>query len=102
MDERERFMAAMHQVRDAFQVLKEAAPWGLYDKENGDFYDGYAEAKRIFGDVLLQRDTQPVKDEGYWDEVERAVGKGTRSVLWGTSTRSLRRALARLRGQPRG
>jgi hypothetical protein len=88
-------MVAMHQMRDSFQVLKEHAEWGYYEQENGDFYDGYAEAKRIFGDVLLQRDTQPEKDEKYWEEVERAVGKGTRSILWGTSTRSLRRALAR-------
>lgn len=99
MDERERFMVAMHLMRDAFQVLKQDAPWGAYDAENGLFYDGYAEVKRIFGDILLQRDTQPEKDDRYWDEVERAVGKGTRSILWGTSTRSLRRALARLRNQ---
>jgi hypothetical protein len=38
-----------------------------------------------------------VKDDEYWAEVERAVGKGTRSILWGTSTRSLRKALAKLR-----
>lgn len=99
MDERERFMAAMHQMRDAFQVLKDHAERDYYDTENGLFYDGYAEVKRIFGDVLLQRDTQPERGEEYWAEVERAVGKGTRSILWGTSTRSLRKALARLRGQ---
>ena len=35
--------------------------------------------------------------DAYWDEVERAVGTGTRSILLGTSTRSLRKSLARLR-----
>ncbi len=81
MDERERFMVAMHQMRDAFQVLKEDAPWGVYAAENGSFYSGYTEVKRIFGDVLLQRDARPVRDEEYWAEVERAVGKGARSIL---------------------
>jgi antitoxin (DNA-binding transcriptional repressor) of toxin-antitoxin stability system len=37
------------------------------------------------------------RDAGYWDEVERAVGTGTLSLLLGTSTRSLRKNLARLR-----
>lgn len=39
------------------------------------------------------------RDEKYWDEVERAVGAGTRSVLWGTPTRSLKKNLARLKEQ---
>ena len=38
-----------------------------------------------------------MRDEAYWQEVRRAVGKGTRSILWGTSTRSLRRSLDGLR-----
>lgn len=38
-----------------------------------------------------------VRDEAYWAEVEEAVGTGTRSLLWGTSTRSLKRGLAELR-----
>ena len=38
------------------------------------------------------------RDEEYWKEVERAVGTGTRSILLGTSTRSLRRNLQMLRG----
>ncbi len=55
MDEQERFTVAVHKMRDAFQVLKEDAPWGAYDAENGSFYDGYREAKRLFGDMLRQR-----------------------------------------------
>ena len=39
------------------------------------------------------------EDDAYWEEVRQAVGTGTRSVLWGTSTRSLRRSLDRLRKQ---
>jgi len=50
--ERERFMAAMHLMRDAFQVLKDGASWGAYHEENGRFYDGYAEVKRMFEELL--------------------------------------------------
>lgn len=39
----------------------------------------------------------PVKDDAYWDEVERAVGKGTPSIMLGTSTQSLRKNLDLLR-----
>jgi hypothetical protein len=35
--------------------------------------------------------------DAFWAEVEAAVGKGAPSVLLGTSTRSLRKNLARLR-----
>jgi hypothetical protein len=35
--------------------------------------------------------------DAYWDEVERAVGTGTPSILLGTSTRALRKSLTRLR-----
>lgn len=37
------------------------------------------------------------RDDEYWDEAERAVGKGAPSILLGTSTRALRESLARLR-----
>ena len=53
----DRFMAAMHQMRDAFQVLKEDAPWGAYDAENGQFYDGYAEVKEMFAVALAASET---------------------------------------------
>ena len=33
----------------------------------------------------------------FWEEIRKAIGKGTRSVLWGTSTRSLNKNLKRLR-----
>ena len=36
-----------------------------------------------------------MKDDAYWAEVRAAMGKGTRSILWGTSDRALSRALAR-------
>jgi hypothetical protein len=35
--------------------------------------------------------------DAFWAEVEAAVGKGALSILLGTSTRSLRKNLARLR-----
>ena len=38
-----------------------------------------------------------MKDDSYWEEVRRAVGKGTWSLLWDTSTRSLRKSLEKLR-----
>lgn len=38
-----------------------------------------------------------IKDDKYWAEVERAVGKGTFTILLGTSTRSLKKNLAKLR-----
>ena len=37
------------------------------------------------------------RGEEYWADVEQAVGRGAPSILLGTSTRSLRRSLARLR-----
>jgi hypothetical protein len=37
--------------------------------------------------------------DAFWAEVEAAAGTGTRSVLLGTSTRSLRKGLARMRAQ---
>jgi len=36
-------------------------------------------------------------DDAYWAEIRAAMGKGTRSILWGTSNRSLDRSLARVR-----
>lgn len=35
--------------------------------------------------------------DAYWAEVRAAMGKGTRSILWGTSDRALDRALAKVR-----
>lgn len=37
------------------------------------------------------------RDETYWDEVTRAVGTGTPGILLGTSARSLKKNLDRLR-----
>lgn len=42
------------------------------------------------------------RDDAFYEEVERAVGKSARSVLSGMSTRSLRRSLARLRKSREG
>jgi hypothetical protein len=41
-------------------------------------------------------------DDAYYDEVRQAVGRGTPSVLLGTSTRSLGRNLAEIRTVERG
>jgi hypothetical protein len=37
-----------------------------------------------------------IKDERYWEEVRRAIGRGTWSILFGTSTRALNRSLEKL------
>lgn len=62
MDEAERFQQAIHQMRDAFVELRDRINnviyYGAAKHENGDFFDGYAAAKRVFGDVLLQRDVK--------------------------------------------
>jgi hypothetical protein len=42
------------------------------------------------------------KDAAYYDEVRRAVGGGTRSLLLGTSTKSLERSLAKLKAVEQG
>lgn len=39
------------------------------------------------------------RDKAYWEEVERAVGKGAPTLLLGTSTRSLKKSLAELKEQ---
>ncbi len=41
-------------------------------------------------------------DDQYFEEVRQAVGRGTPSVLLGTSTRSLNRSLAKIRAAERG
>jgi len=65
----DRFMVAMHLMRDAFQVLKEDASWGAYHEENGQFYDGYAEVKRLF-EELLGSALVPARDHGLtWAEL---------------------------------
>lgn len=56
MIEQERFMDAMHKMRDSFLVLKDRQPWGSCNDENGAFFDGYRDVRQLFGDVLLQRD----------------------------------------------
>ena len=44
-----------------------------------------------------ERDTPVQIDDAYYDEVGKAVGRGTPSVLLGTSTRSLKRHLTKLK-----
>ena len=49
---------------------------------------------------VRETDTPPVeKDDAYYDEVSKAVGRGTRSGLFGTSTKSLERHLRKLRDE---
>lgn len=62
-DERDHFQAAMHRMRDAFLQMKQKAEdsgdgFGSLPDVNGDFFDGYDQAKKTFGDVLLRRDVQ--------------------------------------------
>lgn len=47
-------------------------------------------------------DTPVETDDTYYDEVREAVGRGTRSILLGTSTKSLERHLSKLRDARRG
>jgi len=53
------------------------------------------------GAQLLSKPSEalgPVRrDDAYYDEVRRAVGRGAPSLLFGTSTKSLERSLAKLR-----
>jgi hypothetical protein len=44
-----------------------------------------------------ERDVPVQRDDAYYDEVRRAVGRGTPSVLLGTSTRSLERSFQQLK-----
>jgi len=58
-DDREQFQAAMHLMRDAFLVVKQQAEdtgggFGSLAEQNGSFFDGYRQAKVIFGDTLLR------------------------------------------------
>lgn len=59
-DERDHFQAAMHRMRDAFVQLKDryevTREFGSAAEQNGDFFDGYQQAKAMFGTVLLERD----------------------------------------------
>jgi len=47
------FMAAMHRMRDSFCRAKDGLrafiPEEAYDALVGEFFDGYAEAKRLYG-----------------------------------------------------
>lgn len=65
-DERERFKHSIHLMRDAFLVLKdqvERAGWSAAE-QNDQFFDGYEQTKRVFGDVLLQRDIETIFHPG--------------------------------------
>ena len=55
-DERERLQGALHQMRDAFCDVREARTWEEREQLTGQFFDGYAETKRIFAQILLVRD----------------------------------------------
>jgi hypothetical protein len=59
-DERLRFQAALHRMRAGFlgakDRLEELAGFQSAAAENGCFFDGYRDAKSVFGVVLLQRD----------------------------------------------
>jgi hypothetical protein len=56
-DESDHFQAAVHRMRDAFVEMKaDRQGWERYDELVGDFFDGYQQAKRSFGNVLLHRD----------------------------------------------
>jgi hypothetical protein len=48
---------------------------------------------RIATDADAPRGELPERDDSYYDEVREAVGGGTRSLLLGTSRRSIRHAI---------
>ena len=58
----EKFQAAVHKMRDAFYSIKviyentEPERFGTLSRESDNFFDGYQQTKRIFGDILMQRD----------------------------------------------
>ena len=58
---------------------------------------GQASATTEASPSAFERDMLVEKDDAYYDEVRQAVGGGTRSVLLGTSTRSLERNLRKLK-----
>lgn len=44
----------------------------------------------------------PEPDDAYWAEIRAAMGKGTRSILWGTSNRALDKAVEKMRAASGG
>lgn len=65
--DREQFWMAIHLMRDAFLAAKQQAEelgdgFGALAQVNGDFFDGYAQAKRVFGNVLLHAESLGAKD----------------------------------------
>jgi len=54
------------------------------------------------GSAVRSRTHQAQRDEAYYDEVRRAVGSGTPTLLLGTSTKSLQRSLAKLTAVQQG
>lgn len=56
-DERDLMKTALHAMRDAFvDACQSGVPWELAGKLQGSFFDGYAEAKRVWGVALVKRD----------------------------------------------
>jgi hypothetical protein len=59
------------------------------------------------GDVTITQATRteaesaPEKDDAYYSEVRKSLGRGTKTLLLGTSTRSLERGLSKLRAAQR-
>jgi hypothetical protein len=56
-DERDHMQAAMHLMRDAFvEACQSGVPWEKAGELQGQFFDGYSAAKRIWGLALLKHD----------------------------------------------
>ncbi len=60
----------------------------------------WSEAREVLPSVA-EGDVPGERDDAYYDELRRAVGRGTPSLLLGTSTRSLERGLRKLKAAQR-
>lgn len=83
-DERDLMQAALRRMRDAFVEMKhlyeEQTEFGSQPDLNGQFFDGYAEAKRVWGLALLKRDVlgkaqEPVELPGLFGQRRQLGGE---------------------------
>lgn len=68
-DERDLMMTALHLMRDAFVDACQLVPdFQKQGEFQGRFFDGYQEAKKIWGVALVKRDVLGKEQEGIPDE----------------------------------
>ena len=79
--------------------IGKSRPVPSFLEEDNRYEDRYVEDEAQYE---AERETPVQMDDAYYDEVRKAVGRGTPSVLLGTSTRALERNLSELRRERRG